>query len=587
MERLGRGLVAVPAEAGGVFVSWRYLATDSPSTTFNLYRLSKTNAPKKINETPLNATTWFHDRDADPAGITGFMVKSVVEGREQNESSQVWLPANNPPQRFIRIPLQTPKGYMPNDCSVGDLDGDGEYDLVVHQAGRGRDNSQAGITDSPILEAYRLDGTFLWRIDLGPNIREGAHYTQFIVYDLDGDGKAEVACKTADGTKDGLGKTIGDATAIHRSERGFILQGPEFLTVFDGTTGRALATTNYIPARGKVQDWGDATGNRADRFLACVAYLDGQRPSLIMCRGYYTRAVLAAWNWRDGKLANVWTFDSDDGSPSNTAYRGQGNHNLAVADVDQDGEDEILYGAACVDDSGKGLYSTGCGHGDAMHVSDLDPSRPGLEVFAIHERPRHANGAELHDAATGRLLWGKLSQDVARGVAMDVDPRHPGCEMWAAGAGLSGMWNAKGHLISERRPRSCNFGVWWDGDLLRELLDRNVISKWNWADGTESRLLVAEGCSSNNGSKATPALCADILGDWREEVVWRSSDGKELRLYTTTSPTEYRLRTLMQDPQYRLSVAWQNVGYNQPTQPGFYLGHGMKLEPPPSLSSPK
>lgn len=584
MERLGRGLVAIPAETGGMFISWRYLASDASETAFNLYRLSKTNPPAKLNVMPITAATCFNDRDAYHEGATGFIVRSVVEGREQDASSQTWLPITDPSERYIRIALQTPAGYMPNDCSVGDLDGDGEYELVVHQAGRGRDNSQAGITDPPILEAYRLDGTFLWRINLGPNIREGAHYTQFMVYDLDGDGRAEVACKTADGTKDGLGKTLGDPNAIHRSERGFVLKGPEFLTVFDGATGRALVTTNYIPARGKVEDWGDSTGNRADRFLACIAYLDGRRPSLVMCRGYYTRAVLAAWNWRDGRLTNVWTFDSDNGSAPNAAYRGQGNHNLAVADVDQDGKDEILYGAACVDDNGEGLYSTGWGHGDAMHVSDMDPSRPGLEVFAIHERPRHANGAELHDAATGRLLWGKASPDIVRGIAMDVDPRHAGYEVWAAGSGLAGLWNVKGEVISQRRPRSCNFGVWWDGDLLRELLDRNVISKWHWEEATESPLLVAEGCTANNGSKSTPSLCVDVLGDWREEVVWRSLDGKELRIYTTTIPTAHRLRTLMHDPQYRLSVAWQNVGYNQPTQPGFFLGHGMALErgaPPP------
>jgi rhamnogalacturonan endolyase len=328
-----------------------------------------------------------------------------------------------------------------------------------------------------------------------------------------------------------------------------------------------------------VTDWGDGYGNRVDRFLACVAYLDGERPSLVMCRGYYTRTVLAAWNWRDGRLTRVWTFDSDDDTPGNRDYRGQGNHNLAVGDVDGDGKDEIVYGACCIDDNGKGLYTTGWGHGDALHLSDLDPDRPGLEIFDIHENPRHPNGAEFRDARTGKLLWGKPSPDVGRGVAMDIDPRHRGCEMWASGAGLVGLWNVKGEQISDRKPRSCNFGVWWDGDVLRELLDRNIISKWNASEGTETQLLLAEGCTSNNGTKATPALCADILGDWREEVIWRTTDNKELRIYTTTLPTTRRLPTLMHDPIYRLSVAWQNVGYNQPTQTSFYLGEGMT--PPP------
>jgi rhamnogalacturonan endolyase len=214
------------------------------------------------------------------------------------------------------------------------LDGDGQCEIVLHQVGRGRDNSQAGLTTDPILEAYRLDGTFLWRINLGKNIREGAHYTQFMVYDLDGDGRAEVACKTADGTVDGRGTVLGDVRSDYRSQAGRslgkVLQGPEFLTIFDGRTGGALATADYLPPRGSVADWGDDYGNRVDRFLACVAYLDGQRPSLVMCRGYHTRTVLAAWNWRDDKLTHIWTFDSDDGMEGNSAYRGQGNHGIEI-----------------------------------------------------------------------------------------------------------------------------------------------------------------------------------------------------------------------------------------------------------------
>ena len=236
-----------------------------------------------------------------------------------------------------------------------------------------------------------------------------------------------------------------------------------------------------------------------------------------------------------------------------------------------------------IDDNGKGLYSTGLGHGDAIHLSDIDPDRPGLEVFDIHERPRHPNGAEFRDAKSGALIWGKPSPDVGRGIAIDIDPRHRGYEMWASGQGLEGLWNVKGEQISERKPRSCNFGVWWDGDLLRELLNSNRISKWNWENGTETNLVTAAHCDSNNGTKSTPCLCADILGDWREEVIWRTTDGKELRIYTTTIPTEHRLYTLMHDPIYRLSVAYQNVGYNQPTQTGFYLGDGMSPPPRPAI----
>jgi rhamnogalacturonan endolyase len=473
----------------------------------------------------------------------------------------------------LSIPLQTPEGCTPNDASVGDLDGDGEYEIVIKQEIRGIDNSRSGFSGQSKLEAYKLDGRLLWRIDLGRNIREGAHYTQFIVYDLDGDGRAEVACKTADGTVDGTGRTIGDPQADYRDRRGYVLDGPEYLTLFDGRTGAELVTTDYVPPRGKVSDWGDDYGNRVDRFLACVAYLDGQRPSLVMCRGYYTRAVLAAWNWRDGQLTPVWTFDSDDGTPGNVDYRGQGYHSLSVGDVDGDGRDEIVYGACCIDDDGSGLYSTGLGHGDALHLSDLDPDRPGLEVFGIHERPAHPNGANLRDAATGRVLWGAESPDVGRGVALDIDPRYPGSECWAAGRGLDALYSCRGEVIPGPKPRACNMGVWWDGDLLRELLDGTRIDKWDYQQGTTRRLVSADQfeCASNNGSKANPCLCADILGDWREEVIWRTRDNRELRIFSTTIPTAYRLPTLMHDPIYRLSVVWQNVGYNQPAHPGFCL----------------
>lgn len=580
MESLDRGVVAMVQDDGKVLVGWRLLATDPDEIAFNVYRSATGAAPRKLNAEPLRGATNFVDKSGSTKDAPSYTVRPVRDGRELGPSAPFTLPAGAPARPYLSIPLQTLPGHTPNDASVGDLDGDGRYEIVLKQEMRPRDNSQTGMTGETKLEAYTLDGRFLWRINLGKNIREGAHYTQFLVYDLDGDGKAEVVCKTADGTIDGKGTPIGDPSADHRNDRGFILQGPEFLTVFEGATGKALATTEYIPPRGgDGSAWGDNRGNRVDRFLACVAYLDGSRPSVVMCRGYYTRTVLAAWNWRDGSLSHVWTFDSDDGTPGNQTYRGQGNHNLRVGDVDGDGRDEIVYGACAIDDNGKGLYSTGLGHGDAIHLSDIDPDRPGLEVFDIHERPRHPNGAEFRDARTGALIWGKPSPDVGRGLAIDLDPRHRGYEMWASGQGLSGLWNVKGEQISEKKPRSCNFGVWWDGDLLRELLNSNRISKWNWQEGTETELVAAAGCASNNSTKSTPCLCADILGDWREEVIWRTTDRKELRIYTTTIPTEHRLATLMHDPVYRLSVAYQNVGYNQPTQTGFYLGDGMA--PPP------
>jgi rhamnogalacturonan endolyase len=582
MENLGRGLIAIHQGGGSVWIGWRILGIEPDDIAFNLYRRTGTRNTTRLNVTALAGQTHFVDTEADLTKPNSYYVRPVVNGRELRPDGLYTLAANPPARQYLSIPLKTPAGYTPNDASAGDLDGDGEYEIVVHQTGQGRDNAQAGITDPPILQAYQLDGAFMWEIHLGKNIREGAHYTQFMVYDLDGDGFAEIVCKTADGTVDGKGQIMGDPAADYvnreqNSKLGKVLDGPEFLTVFDGRTGAALATTGYLPPRGNIVDWGDDYGNRVDRFLAGVAYLDGERPSVVMCRGYYTRTVLTAWNWRGGALSRVWTFDSDDGTPGNDAYREQGNHQLSVGDVDNDGKDEIVYGACVVDHDGKGLYTTGRGHGDALHFSDLDPDRPGLEVFQVHERPSDSAAGDFRDAATGALIWGlPATRDAGRGMAANIDPRYKGYQCWSAPS--DGLYSCKGVKITDRKPASCNFAVWWDGDLLRELLDRNIINKWNWADGTETNLLTADGCASNNGTKATPALSADLFGDWREEVIWRTADNQELRVYTTTIPTQHRCATLMHDPQYRLAIAWQNVAYNQPPHPGFYLGEGM--EPP-------
>jgi len=580
-ERLGRGLVAVRVGDGKILVSWRYLASDPADRGFNVYRSTGGGESVRLNRTPITRSTCFVDDAADPRQQLAYTVRSVDQGQERMPCTPFVLEPGSP-AGYLVIPLQTPPGYTPNDAAVGDLDGDGEYDIVLKQEMRGFDNSQCGVCPGTTkLEAYKLDGSLLWRIDLGPNIREGAHYTPFVVFDFDGDGRAEVAVRTAEGTTDGTGVTLGDLNQDGRTRyvnpSGYILDGPEFLSIYEGASGRELARTNYIP-RGKVADWGDAYGNRVDRFLMGVGYFDGVHPSVLMCRGYYTITRLEAWDWNGKSLSRRWKFDTFH-NPRLARYEGQGNHNLAIGDVDRDGRDEIVYGAMALDDDGKPLYSTGLGHGDAIHLSDLDPARPGLEVFDIHEKPKHPVGAEFRDARTGTLIWGKTSPDVGRGLAIDIDPRHPGAECWASGQGLEGLWNARGETISRKKPRSCNFGVWWDGDLLREILDRTIITKWNWEDESETRLLTATGCASNNGSKANPCLSADILGDWREEVIWRSTDNQSLRIYISPIPTEHRLRTLMHDPGYRIGVALENVGYNQPPHPGFFLGAGMKPQP--------
>ncbi|HJT75336.1 MAG TPA: rhamnogalacturonan lyase [Chitinophaga sp.] len=581
MEKIDRGVVAVRQTNGDVYVGWRLLKEDPKDAGFNIYRQTGRNAPVKLNSRPLSRTTDYTDTKVDSTQDQRYFVKVVIEGKETAAKGEYVLHANTPAQQYITLPLRTPPGYTPNDASAGDLDGDGQYDIVLHQTGRGKDNASAGMTDPPVLQAYKMDGTFLWQINLGRNIREGAHYTQFMVYDLDGDGIAEVACKTADGTIDGKGKVIGDSSKDWRTldpgspRYGKILDGPEYFTIFSGKTGEALATTGYIPGRGNIAAWGgfggnghtDNNGNRSDRFTACIAYLDGVHPSVVMCRGYYGRTVLAAWDWRNKQLTSRWVFDTKDG---NNPYSGMGNHNLSVADVDNDGKDEIIYGSMCVDDNGKGLYTTGLRHGDAIHVGDLDPDRPGLEVFGVHEIENDTKGpgAALFDARTGKLLFtGGMDKDAGRGVAENIDPSRKGAQMWWSGE--RGLYDMKGNRTGDA-PRSTNFLIWWDSDLSRELLDGNHIDKYG-----EGRIFTAEGCMSNNGTKSTPALSADLLGDWREELILRTADNQSLRIYTTTIPAIYRIPALMQDRQYRLSIAWQNVGYNQPPHTSFYLGTGM------------
>ncbi|MEO8404106.1 MAG: rhamnogalacturonan lyase [Chitinophagaceae bacterium] len=596
MEFLDRGVVAVPDGKGNIFVSWRLLATEDPATAFNVYCTPDGGKKVKLNKKPVADVTWWLDKNKDSAKAYTYEVTSVVKGKENSTASIYKVKALA--KTYLSIALQTPPGYAPNDASVGDLDGDGQYEIVLHQVGRSHDNSQGGITDPPIIQAYKLDGTLLWQINLGKNIREGAHYTQFMVYDLDGDGKAEIAMKTADGSMDAKGNVIGDSTKDWRNDKGYILSGQEFLTVFNGETGEIINTVDYIAPRNPTtltptteqlkEMWGDGYGNRMDRFLACIAYLDGVHPSLVMCRGYYTRTILAAWDLKNKKLVSRWVFDSDN---NNKAYAGQGNHNLTVADVDNDGKDEIVYGAMTIDDNGKGLYSTGLGHGDALHVSDLDPSRPGLEVFDIQERFDDA-GASFRDARTGEIIWKKASvkagadgEGPGRGLAIDIDPRYPGYECWVAGAGITGMFDCKGNKICETTP-ACNMGIFWDGDVLSEILNGTNVSKWEYEKCTTTTLFDAAtfNCVRNNGTKSNPCLSADLFGDWREELIYRTADNKELRIFTTTIPTDKRFYTFMQDPQYRLSIAWQNVAYNQPPHTSFYMGQGMKKPPVPSIT---
>jgi rhamnogalacturonan endolyase len=602
LEQLGRGLLAVKV-TGGVYLSWRLLGGDDyHATRFNVYRNGAL-----ICELPVGAPTCF--TDADGAASSVYSVMAIADGVGSLDSAAGVTPWA---EQYTYIQLQRPAGgttppnityngssassiteypngeaytYLPNDCSLGDLDGDGEYEIVVKwDPTNSKDNSQTGITGNVYIDAYKLNGERLWRIDLGKNIRAGAHYTQFLVYDFDGDGYAEMVCKTAPGTVDGEGRHVvmgsDDPNAVYRNENiaatgsartGFVLSGPEYLTLFDGKTGKELHSVAYKPARGTVSSWGDSYGNRVDRFLACVAYLDGERPSVVMCRGYYTRAALTAYDVVNRQLVERWHYDSGaSASASASSLYGQGNHNLSVADVDGDGKDEIIYGAGAIDDNGAFMYRTGLGHGDAMHLSDLDPDRSGLEVWEVHEETGAGKyDYEMHDAKTGAIIWRSdtYATDNGRGLAADIDASCRGFEMWSSSG--AGIYSCKGVQLAAAKP-STNFRIYWDGDLQDELLDGTKLDKWTGSGTT--RLVTFSSGVAVNGTKANPCISADMLGDWREEVVYYSAANPDrLILYATTIPTEHRFFTLMHDPVYRLGIAWQNVGYNQPPHLGFYL----------------
>ena len=595
MEKLNRGVVAVRQPDGKVFVSWRILRDDEKGEPFDVYRNGE-----KLNKEPLTkGGSWFVDEQPIEGDAT-YEVRKNGEAQPISHSSfnishSSFLISHLAPVGYLTIPLQKPEGrYSANDASVADVDGDGQYEIILKwEPWNAHDNSHDGFTDPTLFDCYRLSGEHLWRINLGKNIRSGAHYTPFIVYDFDGDGRAELMVKTADGTRDALGNAIGDSLADYRNPVGRILSGPEYISVFDGLTGRLLDTKSYIPERGDLKAWGDERGNRSERYLAGVGYLGAHQSteapsgavggaSALFCRGYYTRTVIAAWDWDGKELQNRWTFDTNEKRWRD--YAGQGNHNLRMADVDGDGYDEITYGSMAVDHDGTGLYNTRMGHGDAIHLV-ADPKDDKLYIWDCHENRR--DGSDLRDAHTGKVIFQiKSRSDVGRCMAADIDPTNPGCEMWSADS--HGIRNMKGevviskakdavdpqhnnYLIMNGRWLSMNFGIWWDGDLLRELLDRESVTKYDWESHQIVNIQRFDG-QFNNGTKSNPCLAADILGDWREEVLIRNRESTELRIYISTIPTDYRINCLMQDIPYRLSVATQNVGYNQPSEPGYYIG---------------
>ena len=686
-ERLNRGVVAFRTTSDSVCIQWRYLPTDPLDISFDVLRDGEL-----IGHCGPTAPTFIMDRNACTAATTYEVRPSSLTPQPSTLTPQPsplnphpssltgsWTLPPNAPIGYLDIPLTPPDKtstaqahltplpyregqggesfYNANDATMADLDGDGQMEIVLKwDPSDSRDNSQSGITSPTILEALRLDGTSMWRVNLGRNIRSGAHYTPFIVADLNGDGRAELLVRTSDGTIDGTGAVLGDPAADHvrhpdtvayqangnpgeqfrgpgwpskmdrkAARGGFIYKGPEWVTCFDGLTGRALSTVDYIPERGELRGWGDNYANRSDRFLAACAYLDGEHLSAIFCRGYYTRTGITAYDF-DGKDLSVrWAFDTN--TPEWRSYAGQGNHNLRIGDVDGDGCDEITYGSMALDHDGRGLYNTGFGHGDAMHLTAFFPPSTsavgGLPADALciwdcHENKR--DGSDFRDARTGKVLFQILSnKDVGRCMAADIDPNTPGLEMWSSASG--GICNTRGEVIDSTARIPINFGIWWDGDLCRELLDHERVSKYRadsppalpvreGADTSANKINVKSGqvttpsltgraggesvpfdftgsssvveltvfsdCTFNNGTKSTPALCADVLGDWREEVLTRTSDNRHLRLYITPIPTQYRFHTFLADPVYRHSLVMQNVGYNQPTNVGFFFASDLE-----------
>ena len=643
MERLDRGLVVIPISASNCFLSWRLLGTDDAYTTFSILKDGQ----------PYEGGKVFYDRTCTT--ISGnasseFQVVTLQNGIATDTTAIVKPWAKNYLQLKLERPATGALGgtYSPNDCSVGDVDGDGAYEIFVKwDPSNSKDNSQSDKTDNVYIDCYKIvSGTstnceLLWRIDLGVNIRAGAHYTQFMVYDFDGDGRAELMCKTAPGTKDGLGHYVNQAATDPqiqsannakdwRSSAGRINGGHEYLTVFRGLTGEAIHTVAYCPNRNAKPalseaagsfNWDDRSGrndkgdygNRGERYLAAVAFLGGpdERPSGVFCRGYYTFAYLWAVDFDGVQLTTRWFHSSDsktsykltDADGKQTTYKptvctsklgrytmyANGNHNLSVADVDGDGKDEIIWGSAAVDHDGKILYSVGFGHGDAIHLADMNPDRPGLELFDVHEE-KGTYAWDLHDAATGEILFqgGPSGSDNGRGMAADIVEKTRGYEFWSAYGGMKtkdaagndntarnqNPFNAiLGTQAASAKP-SMNFRIYWDGDALDELLDNVDISKYGGSTlGVGRTAISALGSpSSCNGTKATPCLSADIFGDWREELIlWSKTDNATLNIYSTITATTYRVPTLMHDHTYRMGICWQNVAYNQPPHLGYYL----------------
>ena len=559
-----RGIVAA-VSGDGVYVGWRLKATDPTDLAFNVYRDNTLLNPSPI----MDSTNWL---DLDGSAGSSYHVSPVLDGKEQGQSEATTALATN----YISIPLQNPTGKQGRLVGTGDLDGDCDFDFVVKVGNHDFDVTQYD-QDSEgetfTLEAYDNEGAFLWRRDLGPNIRPGVWHSPMAVFDLDGDGRAEVVLKAGeiDESLGGDGDLNGDGITDYADDLGNVPvhehPDTEFLEVWDGETGQTRARTAWID----VGPWG-SDGNRYNRNMMAPAYLggDGENPSIVITRGGNSRNEIHAYDLVDDELVSRWTWSIANGG-------GNYGHNLRTGDIDDDGRDEFLFFSRALDHDGTEMWNTNEAHGDRFHLTDIDPARPGLEIFYIQEfGGTYVHPVHVRDAASGALVWGPEGDwgDVGRGLCANVDPT-PGVECWASAGDL---YSATGQSLGPR-PNTPNMAIWWDADLQRELIDQNRITKVG--GGT---LLTADGCGW--GTRNIPMGYGDVLGDWREEAWWLCDDNTELRIYLTTDVASTRLYALMQDPIYRTSIGAMMMGYVQASQVGFYLGEDMPPPPTPYVSIP-
>ncbi len=600
-----------------MLISWRWLLTDVKGTTaFDLYRTID-GVEEKLNDAPIIGKTNFQDN--------GFSTEKQMTYRltyaDQDETLATYSPAIDQIKDklpYISIPLASTADVHPtfaydaNDASVGDVDGDGEYEIILKRCLNyslpETDEDEANtlpaddktVQHTNLLECYKLDGTLLWRLKSGPNIILGNSWS-FAVADFNGDGKAEVAVRTSEGTVFGDGTEIGDVdgdgityyrTSLGGSSR-YIGKGPEFFSVLDGTTGKELARDNYI-ARETSESWGDDYWKRASSYRLGVANVSGGNPSVLLGRGVYGRTVIETWDLsEDNKLTKRWRFDTNNDGYS--TWAGQGYHSLSVGDVDGDGFDEIVYGSMTVDHDGSGLNNSRLGHGDALHLGKFRTDLDGLQIWSCFESGK--TSAALRDAATGEVIWAQVGSeegDCGRAMVADIDPRYPGCEMWWAGG------NARNGVTQEDlgyKPNSCNMGIWFGGELNRQLLDGTTIEysgpgfpQSSAADAKNvTRILTGYkyNVTSINSSKNNPCWYGDILGDWREEVIWPAPNENAIYIFSTWIPTEHAYPWLMTDHVYEMSAINQNIGYNQPNQLGYYLGSDAPGEYPTAIEAVK